>query len=412
MSEPLKIAMLSFHSCPLGMLGGKDTGGMNVYIQELAQELGRRGTIVDIYTRAHAPEHEPVIRLGQNVRLIHIETGLDEGIPKIAYYSYRQKFICGVEQFRNSANIRYDLIHSHYWLSGLAGKQLQEWWHVPHILMFHTLGAVKNAIGIGAEEPELRIENERELVESCERIVAATAREKDDLIHYYSAAQQKIAVIPCGVNLNLFKPMNKETARLELGLDHQKIILFVGRLDPLKGLEQLLKALAMLRGKEMPLLIVIGGDEYSESKIQSLQELAAGLKVQDSQRFLGAVAQKKLPLFYNAADICIMPSYYESFGLVALESLACGTPIIATDVGNMGNIIRHREAGFLINDNSPSVVASRITELLSQTGAQPGEAVQRQSVAAQYSWNSVTDMVVQEYSMLLARQRQQIPVSA
>jgi D-inositol-3-phosphate glycosyltransferase len=411
MPEQLNIAMLSFHSCPLGTLGGKDTGGMNVYIQELAQELGRRGHLVDIYTRAHAPEHEQVVKLGHNTRFIHVETGADETIPKVAYYSYLQKFICGIEQFKNSSNIRYDLIHSHYWLSGLASKQLQTWWHVPHIAMFHTLGAVKNNIGIGTEEPELRIEGEKEVARSCERIVAATAREKTDLVNYYGVSQQKITVIPCGVNLNLFKPVDEETARAELGLDHQKVILFVGRLDPLKGLEQLLKALTLMPGKAIPLLIIVGGDEYSQSRIQALQKIAVELNVQDRISFLGPVDQKKLPLFYNAADICIIPSYYESFGMVALESLACGTPIIATDVGNMRNIISHREAGYLIEDNSPGLLASKITELFSQTEKQAQEATLRRSLAARYSWNIIADMILQEYTMVLRNHYHKIPIS-
>jgi len=226
MLEQLKIAMISLHSCPLGKLGGRDTGGMNVYIRELARELGEKGHIVDIYTRTHKPEHEQIINLGNNNRLIHIEIGATEEIPKIAFYSYLEKFICGVENFRSSnINSRYDLIHSHYWLSGLTGKHLQLWWHVPHITMFHTLAAVKNNIGIGEDETELRIEGEREVVHSCDRIIAATAREMEELTYYYDAKQQNVTVLPCGVNPYIFKPIEREFAIKELGLSDQTTIL-------------------------------------------------------------------------------------------------------------------------------------------------------------------------------------------
>jgi len=254
MQKQLRVAMISVHSCPVGKLGGRDTGGMNVYVVELARELGRKGNIVDIYTRVHQPEHEQIVSLGQNVRLIHLKTVRDEEIPKIAIYSYLERFTCGVENFRKANNLDYDLIHSHYWLSGLVGKQLQAWWHVPHVVMFHTLGAAKNSTGVGEDEPELRIESEREVVNNCERIIAATDREKEELIEHYGASPQKIAIIPCGVNLDLFKPIDKEIARKELSLDHQKVILFVGRIEPLKGLGQMFSALTHITGKEAPRL--------------------------------------------------------------------------------------------------------------------------------------------------------------
>jgi D-inositol-3-phosphate glycosyltransferase len=403
MSRQLKIAMLSFHSCPLGKLGGRDTGGMNVYIQEMAQELGRRGHTVDIYTRAHQPEHGQVVNIEHNVRLIHIATGGIDEIPKVAFYSYLQRFICGTEDFRNSDKIHYDLIHSHYWLSGLAGKQLQVWWHIPHILMFHTLGAAKNAIGINADEPELRTESEKELAYTCDRIVAATVREKGDLIRYHGVSPQKITVIPCGVNLDLFKPIDREIARAELRLDHQKVILFVGRLEPLKGLEQLLIALSQMKGEEMLRLVVIGGDEYSETKIQSLQEMAAKLHIQDRVNFTGAVIQERLPLFYNAADVCVIPSYYESFGMVALESLACGTPVIATDVGGMRNIISHPAAGYVVKDNSPHILASKITKVLNQKGNLPPGTEFTRSLIINYRWSNIAGMLLNEYNKSLKK---------
>ena len=401
MSKQLHIAIISIHSCPMGILGGRDSGGMNVYIRELARELGRKGHAVDIYTMAHQPQHEPLINLGENVKLVHLETGGDEEMPKVAIYTYIQRFACGVENFRKSNDINYDLIHSHYWLSGLVGKQLQAWWHVPHLVMFHTLGAVKNSIGIGEDETELRIESEREVAGSCDRIIASTERERKELIKHYGASPQKIAIIPCGVNLDLFKPMDKEIARRELGLNHQKVILFVGRIEPLKGLDQLLKAFTLIKDEKPPILMIVGGDEHSRGQVQVLKQMAKDLHIEDQVTFVGSVAQEKLPLFYSAADICTIPSYYESFGMVALESLTCGTPIVATDVGGIRHIVRQSEMGRIARDNSPHNLASEMVELLSNGGAQAHHIKMRRDMMTQFSWATIADRILREYNRLL-----------
>ncbi len=400
MPQQMKIAMLSVHSCPLGMLGGRDTGGMNVYIRELARELAKRGYAVDIYTREHQQPHEPIISLGKNVRLIHLEAGGNEEMPKVALYTCLHNFMCGVENFRKSDSTRYDLIHSHYWLSSLVGKQLQGWWRVPHVVMFHTLGAVKNCIGIGEDETELRIESEREIVASCDLIVASTHREKTELIRHYDATPQKVTVIPCGVNLDLFRPLDKEIARKVLKLNHRKVILFVGRIEPLKGLDRLLRALTYLNGGERPQLLIVGGDEYSRHQLQVLQNTARELGIDDRITFAGSVSQEKLPLYYSAADVCVIPSYYESFGMVALESLACGTPIVATDVGGMRQIIRSNQLGRIVNDNSPPELADAISGLLSDQAKTQDWKIRREAIA-KFSWKTIADRVLQEYNRLL-----------
>lgn len=239
--------MLSIHSCPLGKVGGENTGGMSVYIRELGRELGRRGHLVDVYTRIHEPIHDQVVELGENVRLIHFKAG-EEETHKLELYSHLADFTRNLENFRKENGLRYDLIHSHYWLSGLVGERLQELWDIPHLIGFHTLGAVKNAMGIGEGEPELRINAERKLVKHCHRIIASTEKGKEDLITYYDAAPEAISIIPCGVNLDLFRPIQRETARCHLGLNGDSIIVFVGRIIPLKGIDNMLKAMAHLEG--------------------------------------------------------------------------------------------------------------------------------------------------------------------
>lgn len=401
MNDHLRIAIICIHSCPLGMLGGRDTGGMNVYIVELARELEKRGCIVDIFTRAHHPEHTRKIDIGENIHLIHIDSGTAEEMPNVAFYSYRQKFICGIEAHRSSNNIRYDVIHSHYWLSGAVGRELQVLWHIPHMTMFHTLGMVKNSTGIGEEETELRIENERELARTCDRIIAATEREQEELVRFYNAPQDRISIIPCGINANLFTPVDRHRARRALGLDQEKIVLFVGRIDPLKGLDHLIHAAAGLNGAVSPALIIVGGDEYSRREIDSLKSLAAELHAGDRITFRGSVDQDRLPLFYSAADVGVVPSYYESFGLVALESLACGTPVIATDVGDMKNVLSSPISGIVIPDNSVDNLSRALSEILVKENTGVEREIRRTSIM-KYSWGNIADRTVREYKSLLS----------
>jgi D-inositol-3-phosphate glycosyltransferase len=396
----LKIAMLSVHSCPLGKLGGKNTGGMSVYIRELCRELGRRGHLVDVYTRAHEPVHDQIVELGKNTRLIHLKAGQEEEIEKLAIYPHLAEFAREVENFRKHNGLHYDLIHSHYWLSGWIGKLMQRWWDIPHITMFHTLGAVKNAVGIGMNEPDLRINSEKALIKDCNRIIAPTEREKECLIHYYDASPEAITVIPCGVNLDLFRSVEKEIARSYLGLDGEVIILFVGRIVPIKGIDKLLMAMPYLENGKRLKLLVIGGDEYCRDEMKRLKSLAQDLHIHDSVSFLGLVKHEELPYFYSAADLCVLPSYYESFGLVALESLACGTPVVVTKVGGLESVIRQGETGYVVLDNTPFRLANKMALLLSMSNKEAISSI-RTSVT-KFSWSKIAEAIVNEYRAVLS----------
>jgi D-inositol-3-phosphate glycosyltransferase len=392
----------------VGKLGTKDTGGMSVYIRELACELGNQGHLVDVYTRVHDPKDRQIYELSQNARLIHLRAGEDEEIHKLAVYSHLPDFACNLESFRKYNNLHYDLIFSHYWLSALAGAYLQQRWDVPHITMFHTLGAVKNAIKEGAylaldeDELGLRIETERGLVQKCHHIIAPTKKEKEALIRHYGASPEKISVVPCGVNLQQFKALDKLHARQYLGISNDKIILFVGRIDPLKGIDKLIKALPYLRNIHRLRLLVIGGGEHSQYEIEQLRKLACDLKIQNSVTFLDLVKHEQLPYFYSAADVCVVPSYYESFGLVALESLACGTPVVSTDVGDFKNIIRQGETGYVVVDNAPHHLADKIALLLSQPSADTKSAQLIRSTVRKFSWANIAEAIVRDCQLVLA----------
>jgi D-inositol-3-phosphate glycosyltransferase len=400
--KQLRIAMVSAHSCPIGNLGAKDTGGMSVYIRELAHELGKQGHLVDVYTRAHDPKDRQTYELGQNARLIHLEAGEVEDIQKLIVYSYLPDFAYNLENFRKHNDLQYDLIFSHYWLSGLVGEYLQQRWNVPHITMFHTLGAVKNTIGIGENEPELRIETERGLAQNCHHIIAPTEKEKEELIRHYSALPERIGVVPCGVNLEQFKPVSKESAREYLGFGNDKIILFVGRIDPLKGIDKLIRAIPYLQNIQGLRLVVIGGGEQNQREIEQLQKLACNLNIQDSVTFLGLIKHDQLPYFYSAADVCVVPSYYESFGLVALESLACGTPVVATDVGNLKSVIRQGETGYVITDNAPHRLADKIALLLSRPSTDIESTLSIRASVGRFSWSNIAEAIIRECQLVLA----------
>jgi D-inositol-3-phosphate glycosyltransferase len=397
----LKIAMLSAHSCPVGDLGARDTGGMSVYIRELARELGKQGHKVDIYTRVHEPNDPRIEALVEGVRLIHLRAGKEDKIQKMDVYFTLPEFTFNLERFWKDNGLRYDIIYSHYWLSALVGKYLHRGWQLPYIAMYHTLGAVKNALGIGEKEPELRIVSERDTIKDCQRIIVATEKEKQDLVRYYGALPEKVGVVPCGVNMELFKPVNKAIARKTLGLNDEKVLLFVGRIDPLKGIEKLIKAVTLLKNSDNLNLIIVGGDENSQAELAELKKLSVALGIRASVTFPGLVRQEQLPYYYSAADVCVVPSYYESFGLVPLEALACGTPVVAADVGNLRNIIRQGETGYVTKDNSPEELVAGIQSVLSRPPPDVESALAIRASISRFDWSEIAEKVAGEMRTVL-----------
>jgi len=275
--------------------------------------------------------------------------------------------------------------------------------------MFHTLGAVKNSIreashaALGEKEPRLRIETESDLVQDCTRIIASTGKEKSALVRHYGAPSQKISVVPCGVNLERFRVMEKAQARRRLGLNSDKIILFVGRIDPLKGADNLIKALPHLNHIPKLRLMIIGGGDHSQRELDQLQKLAHNLEVENLVDFRGLIKHEDLPYFYNAADACVVPSYYESFGLVALESLACGTPVVATDVGNHKNLIRHGDTGYVTKDNGPRCLAHKVALLLSRSESDSRSAESIRATVDRLSWSNIADAIARDCRLLLTK---------
>lgn len=392
--------MLSIHSDPIGVLGTRDTGGMSVYIRELARELGKCGHHIDIYTRSLAGDDHRVTNLYENVRLVHLGIPNGRSLSKLAMYPFLPKYFRAIENFRRAENLSYDIVHSHYWLSGKLGHMSQELWECPHVTTFHTLGKIKNQTGVGRLEPDFRIAAEREIAQNCQRILAPTARERSNLIQFYDAPAEKINIVPCGVNLNIFKPIPKAEARRTLGLSSaHSILLYIGRFDPLKGLSLLLDTIPHLKGGKQFGLVIVGGDGDRSAEYQAMVQKIKQLKIDRQVVFAGQKNQPDLPWYYSAADALVMPSSYESFGLVGLEALACGTPVVSTAVGAADSLIRWSKAGCVVDDPSPRSLAAGIQSIVNNPVLPPAEKI-RESIL-EYSWSNVAAAVTAEYESAL-----------
>ncbi len=401
----LRVAMLSIHTCPLAALGAKETGGMNVYVRELSRELGRMGVEVDVFTRSQNAAIPRVVRMGEQVQVIHLPAGPEAPMARAEIHGHLDEFVDGIEAWRLTRGVEYDLIHAHYWLSGVAALGLRDRWGVPVLQMFHTLGRPKNraARSSGELEPAIRLREETRIVGAADRIVAANDVERAELLRAYGAGAQRIATIPCGVDTELFTPGDRAAARRELGLDARPVLLWVGRMAPIKGLDTLLAAVGRLcaAGTEARLLIVGGdADDPPNGHEVSLRAQIRRLGLDGAVSFVGPQPQERLPTYYAAADVTVVPSYYESFGMVALEAMACGSPVIASRVGGLVTTVRDGVTGFLVPESDVAALAERIAALVADPDL--GWRIGREGVrwAAQHRWPCVAEAVCREYASL------------
>jgi D-inositol-3-phosphate glycosyltransferase len=414
-AAPPRIAMLSVHTCPLATLGGKKTGGMNVYVRDFSRELGRQGYQVDVFTRSQ-DDCQPMIKhdLGFGGRVIHVPAGPERPIPVASIEDHLDEFVANTLAFAASQGLTYDLIHSHYWLSGLVAEKLRLAWghHIPLVQMFHTLGHMKNRIA--TTEAELaspaRIEAETYIIHNvADRIIAATQAEEAQLFWLYDAAKEKIRVIPPGIDMRRFAPIAREVAKARVGIpaDHKNII-FAGRIEPLKGVDTLLTAMGLLQHHypkvvENLCVAIIGGDPWAETpdvEMARLKEMRESLGIGDIVTFLGSKDQDELPDYYAAAEMVVMPSHYESFGLVALEAMAMGTPVIASEVGGLAFLVRDGETGCHVPSRDPEALAERIYLLLTNETLRDQYGHQAQAYAQQYDWDIVVERMLDLYESL------------
>lgn len=403
-TQPLKIAMISMHSSPIGRLGTPDTGGMSVYIRELARRMGGRGHRVDIFTRAaNGGASDRIQPLSENVRLVALSAGGDGALPKTALFTHVPAFFDVLDRFHTATHRDYDLIHSHYWLSGLVGQRARQAWGAPHITTFHTLGGMKLRVCGPGTEPTARIRAERKLVEVCDRVLLTSAREKTNLLRDAPARPDHVEVVPCGVNLELFRPIAKPAARRRIGAAMEEtLLLYVGRIAPEKGLDRLLRAFAQLQHHSRLKVMIVGGEGGGDPGLQPVQALARWLGIAERIRFVGRMEQPELPYYYSAADMLVLPSSYESFGMVALEAIACGTPVVATPVGAMEELLHRHESGRLAVDVSAPSLARAIDRMMRDQADRPATPERVRRSALRFSWHRVAADVLNVYREVLA----------
>jgi D-inositol-3-phosphate glycosyltransferase len=411
----MRIAMLSYHTCPLATLGGKDTGGMNVYVREITRQLGAMGIHVDVFTRSQN-EHVPHVLhdLGYGNRIVHIPAGPEYPLPRKELVTFLPQFVEGIEAFTKSKGISYDLIHSHYWMSGLAAIELKKKWGTPIVQMFHTLGLMKNRVAQSAQEVEgeYRINGEREVLQAADKIIAATTAESVQLLWLYQVDDSKVIIIPPGVDICKFYPIPPDEAKEYIGVPPcGRMLLFVGRMEPLKGLNVLIEAIGIMRDndvlKENPFcLAIIGGepDEYGEganNELNRVKELAGQYGLQELITFLGNRSQDSLPYYYSAAEAVVVPSHYESFGMVALEAMACGTPVVASQIGGLAYLVQNGVTGYTVPVDDPKELADRITSVLQDPSLRDRLGNQAVKVAQDYAWDKIAAKLRPVYEGLL-----------
>jgi D-inositol-3-phosphate glycosyltransferase len=410
-----RIAMLSVHTCPMAALGGKETGGMNVYVRELSRELAAQDLLVDIFTRSQDSSRERVRELWPNVRVVHLAAGPEEPYDKNLVYQHLPLFVAELREFCAAESITYDLLHSHYWLSGWVAREIKRLRQVPTVHMFHTLGRMKNMATPenATRETQTRIGVEGELVHDLDRLVAATPVDKSQMVELYGADPDRIVVIPLGVDPEMFRPVPREEALSAVGIDlpqPNRLVLFVGRLDPVKGLDTLLRAMCELKEIEPELsktlsLVVIGGDadengaDLSEA-LECLDQLKDEVGISDLVAFVGSRAQDTLTYYYSAAEVVVVPSYYESFGLVALEAMACGTPVIASRVGGLQHTVEDGVTGFLVPAGDPQALAEKLRVVLCDSDLRQRLGTDARHRAQSYAWATVAERVMGVYQQL------------
>ncbi|MHB8507583.1 MAG: glycosyltransferase [Candidatus Dormibacteria bacterium] len=405
------MALISVHSCPYSEIGGGENGGMSVYIRSVTEAMSRRGVPTYVFTRREyvgAPQHRD---MPEGCHLVHIDAGPPEPLDKNMVFEYLPEFVANVAAWARAEGIEFRVVHSHYWLSGWVGRRLGQLWGIPWLHMAHTWARVKDRDrppGAARESPQ-RVGVEEEIVRDCNRLVAPTAQEVEDMAVLYGSGRECIAIIPPGVDAEVFRPTDSTRLRASLGIPQgRKVILFTGRLERLKGLETLVFALASIDAQDPDLdveLLVLGADS-SNGRLEAaahggerarIASLAADLGVAQQVRFLGTVPHDDLPTYYSLADVCCVPSYSESFGLVAIESQACQTPVVASRVGGLRQLVLDGITGYTIARHDPGDYADALLKILRdpQLAAVMGVAGRR--LAQAYGWDATADRLLDVY---------------
>jgi D-inositol-3-phosphate glycosyltransferase len=396
-----RVAMLSVHTSPLAQPGTGDGGGMNVYVRSLASALARAGVAVDVLTRAEHPDRLETVLVEPGFRVLHIEAGPRAPVERHLLPDLVGEFCEATRRHIETTSTEYDLLHANYWVSGAVGHRLKHELDLPLVTTFHTLDRVKAEVGL-ADGVALRPRVEAEVVRCADLVVASTYEEHDQLVRYYGADPSRIEIIAPGVDHQVFQPGDRVASRRHLGLGSDPVLLFVGRIQPLKGVDVAVRALAELRDPRAQ-LVVVGGPSGPEGAHEErlLHELVAALGIEPRVRFVAPQPHDELVSWYRAADVCVVPSRTESFGLVALEAAACGTPVVAANVGGLRSLVDHGETGYLIDERDPAHYAEAIERILATDPTSMREQAAARS--ARFGWGIAAARLRRHYDDLALR---------
>lgn len=398
-----RVAVVSMHTSPLEQPGAGDSGGMNVYVRRVALEMAAREISSDVFCRRTSPDQPEVVRLAGGVRVFNIAAGPAKPVHKDRLRRLTGSFARAVEE-RAALDGPYDLVHAHYWLSGLVGAELARSMGIPLVTSFHTLARAKEAAG-GSPEPAARRRAEDEVVRVSDRIVAGSPAEREDLVRLYGADPERIGVVSPGVDLEVFRPGDRHAARRRFDLDEAPTVVFVGRLQPLKGPQVALAAMGRL-ARMVPdaRLVIVGGDSPrgSTGERVKLALAARNLGVARHVRFVDPLPHARLADLYRAADVVVIPSASESFGLVALEAGACGTPVVATAVGGLRRLVRDGQTGYLVPSRDPAAFAEALSRIVTDPEARDRLGANGVRLAQRFPWSRTAEGLLGAYATVMA----------
>jgi D-inositol-3-phosphate glycosyltransferase len=409
MTTTPRAAVLSVHTSPVDQPGTGDSGGMNVYIKSVATRLQDRGVDVDLFTRCRGGVDHETKHLTSHAHVVAIKAGPCAPIPKTELPRYLPEFLGGVIRHAKTNGHHYNVVHSHYWLSGWVGHAVKDLWGVPLVSSFHTLGKVKNySLAPGeSPEPSVRIDGETRVIAASDRILAPTPAEAGQLVGLYRADPEHIRLAPPGVDHTMFTPRDRTGAQARLYLSGLRLALFVGRLQSHKGPDVAIRTVAEAVAREpegtadLQLAIVGGPSGADVGEVARLMDLATALGVADRVMLFPPQPQERLADFYSAADVVLVPSRSESFGLVALEAQACGTPVVAARVGGLPFVVEDGRSGFLVEGHDPAEHSLRLLQLLRDPSLQATMGAEAAHRALRFTWDVTADEVARAYAELI-----------
>jgi len=397
-----RVAVLSMHTSPLAQPGSGDGGGMNVYVRALACALARAGVACDVYTRAEDPLQPSVIEVEPGFRVVHVEAGPIGPVPRFELPGLVEPFIDATTAYLD-ASPPVEVLHGNYWLSGAVAHQLKHRRDLPMVATFHTLARVKADAGVD-DDPEQRARVEHDVINCSDLMLASTESEREQLVAHYGAVPERVEIVPPGVDHSVFFPDDPTLAKKRLDLDGKRTLLFAGRIQPLKGVGLAVRCLAELRDPEA-ILLVVGGPSGpdGDAELARVRDLAHELGVAGNVQFFSPQPHTRLADFYRAADVCIVPSRAESFGLVALEAAACGTPVVAASVGGLRSLVDDGATGFLVDDRDPAAYAAPVAMLLEDPELAAEFGARASARSRTYSWSITAARLRRLYGDLVAR---------